>query len=331
MLSPKGFGYAEDAETGVATITLNRPDTLNSLTFDIYRELTDTFAALDHEDSVRAVVLTGAGRAFCSGGDVSNIIGELFARDMRGLIAFTRITGALIRNMRALRKPVIAAVNGTCVGAGAVMALAADFRIASDTAKFAFLFPKVGLCGADMGAAYLLPRIVGLGRASELLFLGDVVLAEEARAMGLVTKVVPQAECVPAAKALAERLASGPAFAHSMTKQMLESEMGMTLDQAIEAEAQAQAICMQHPDFRTAYNAWVKKEPTFFQGSTRPFQPAPPKNAGTPKPGSAPGTARATAPGVEAAAGAAAPTRPGAAPAPAPGSATPPGTAKGPS
>lgn len=275
MLSPKGFLYAEDAETGVATITLSRPETLNSLTFDIYRELTDAFASLDHETSVRAVVLTGAGRAFCSGGDVKDIIGELFARDMRGLVEFTRVTGALIRNMRALRKPVVAAVNGTCVGAGAVMALAADFRIAADTAKFGFIFPKVGLCGADMGAAYLLPRIVGLGRANELLFLGDVIGAEEASRIGLVSKVVPQAECLSHATKLAERLASGPAFAHSMTKQMLEAEVGMTLDQAIEAEAQAQAICMQHPDFRAAYDAWVKKEPTFFQGSSRPFQAKP--------------------------------------------------------
>jgi enoyl-CoA hydratase/carnithine racemase len=275
MRTPEGFLYSLAPETGVATITLNRPDTLNSLTFAIYRELTDFFAALDHERDVRAVVLTGTGRAFCSGGDVEDIIGELFARDMQGLLDFTRVTGALIRNMRALRKPLVAAVNGTCVGAGAVMALAADFRVAADTAKFGFIFPKVGLSGADMGAAYLLPRIVGLGRASELLFLGDIVLADEAQRIGLVSKVVPQAECLAASIKLAERLASGPAFAHAMTKQMLESEVGMTLDQAIEAEAQAQAICMQHPDFRAAYDAWVKKEPTFFQGSKRPFSAKP--------------------------------------------------------
>jgi len=274
-IHPVGFDYTLDAETGVATITLNRPETLNSLTFASYRALTDTFAALDHEKGVRAVVLTGAGRAFCSGGDVKDIIGELFARDMEGLVDFTRMTGALIRNMRALRRPIVAAVNGTCVGAGAVMALAADFRVAADTAKFGFIFPKVGLCGADMGAAYLLPRLIGLAKASELLFLGDIVPADEAHRIGLVSKVVPQASCLAEGTKLAERLASGPAFAHAMTKQMLESEVGMTLDQAIEAEAQAQAICMQHPDFRTAFDAWTKKEPIVFAGSTRPFAAKP--------------------------------------------------------
>lgn len=266
-----GFDYALDAETGVATITLNRPETLNSLTFESYRALTDAFAALDHEKDVRAVLLTGAGRGFCSGGDVNAIIGELFARDMQGLVDFTRMTGALIRNIRALRRPVVAAVHGVCVGAGAVMALAADFRIAADNAKFGFIFPSVGLCGADMGSAYLLPRLIGLARASELLFLGDIVRAEEALRIGLVSKVVPEADFLATGRKLAERLASGPAFAHAMTKQMLESEVGMTLDQAIEAEAQAQAICMQHPDFRTAYDAWVAKAPKVFAGSKRPF------------------------------------------------------------
>lgn len=165
-ISPKGFRYA--LEAGVATITLDRPDRLNALTFAIYEELRDVMAALDHEASVRAVIITGEGRAFCSGGDVEDIIGELFSRDMQGMLAFTRVTGALIANIRKLRKPVIAAVNGICVGAGAVMALACDFRIASEKAKFGFIFPKVGLCGADMGAAYLLPRVIGLARASEL-------------------------------------------------------------------------------------------------------------------------------------------------------------------
>ncbi len=271
MPSPKTFAY-ELAPSGVATITFTRPDTLNSLTFEVYEELRDTFAALDHEDAVRAVVVTGQGRAFCSGGDVNSIIGELFARDMKGLVAFTRVTGALIRNIRALRRPVVAAVNGTAVGAGAVIATACDFRIASSTAKLGFIFPNVGLCGADMGAAYLLPRIVGLARASELLFLGDVVGADEALRIGLVNKVVAPEACLPEANALAERLASGPALAHAMTKQMLESEVAMTLDQAIEAEAQAQAICMQHPDFRTAYEAWMAKKPCVFQGASGPFQ-----------------------------------------------------------
>jgi len=275
-IEPKTFRY-ELAESGVATITLTRPDTLNSLTFEVYEELRDTFAALDHDDRVRAVLLTGEGRAFCSGGDVNSIIGELFSRDMRGLVAFTRVTGALIRNIRALRRPVVAAVNGTAVGAGAVMALACDFRVASTSAKFGFIFPKVGLCGADMGAAYLLPRVVGLGRASELLFLGDVIGAEEALRIGLATKVVVPEQCVPEARALAERLASGPAFAHAMTKQMLESEHTMSLDEAIEAEAQAQAICMQHPDFRASYDAWVKKAPVTFEGASMPFIASPPK------------------------------------------------------
>jgi enoyl-CoA hydratase/carnithine racemase len=269
-IQPKSFVY-ELSPSGVATITLDRADRLNALTFGIYEELRDTFAALEDEDAVRSVVLTGAGRAFCSGGDVEDIIGELFARDMKGLVAFTRVTGALIRNIRALRRPVVAAVNGTAVGAGAVIALACDFRVASASAKIGFIFPKVGLCGADMGAAYLLPRVVGLGRASELLFLGDVIGAEEAQRIGLFGRVVAPEECLPQARALAERLASGPAFAHAMTKQMLESEHGMSLDHAIEAEAQAQAICMQHPDFRAAYDAWVEKRPIVFSGASGPF------------------------------------------------------------
>jgi enoyl-CoA hydratase/carnithine racemase len=191
---------------------------------------------------------------------------------MKGLVAFTRVTGALIRNIRALRRPVVAAVNGTAVGAGAVIALACDLRVASTAAKFGFIFPRVGLCGADMGAAYLLPRVVGLGRASDLLFTGDVIGAEEAHRIGLVNDVVAPEQCVPRALERAERLAYGPAFAHAMTKQMLESEHGMTLDQAIEAEAQAQAICMQHPDFRAAYDGWVKKQDVVFQGAAGPFR-----------------------------------------------------------
>lgn len=278
-IKPKTFEYGL-SPSGVATITLSRPDRLNSLTFEVYEELRDTFAALDREDAVRAVVITGAGRAFCSGGDVESIIGELFARDMKGLVEFTRVTGALIRNIRALRRPVVAAVNGTAVGAGAVIATACDFRIASSIAKIGFIFPKVGLSGADMGATYLLPRIVGLGRASELLFLGDIIGAEEAHRIGLFGRVVAPEECLPRALALAERLASGPAFAHSMTKQMLESEHGMTLDQAIEAEAQVQAICMQHPDFRAAYDAWVEKRPIVFAGASGPFDDGRPRDAG---------------------------------------------------
>jgi enoyl-CoA hydratase/carnithine racemase len=274
QLAPRTFRY-EHAPTGVATITLSRPDKLNSLTFAVYEELRDVVRAVGNDEGVRAVVLTGEGRAFCSGGDVEDIIGELFARDAKGLLQFTRVTGELIGAIRKARRPFVAAVNGACVGAGAVIALACDFRIASNTAKFGFVFPKVGLSGADMGAAYLLPRVVGLGRASELLFTGDIIGAERALAIGLVGEVVPQPECVPAAQRLAERLASGPAFAHAVTKQMLESEVSMTLEQALEAEAQAQALCMAHSDFRTAYDAWKRKEKPTFAGSSVPFKDKP--------------------------------------------------------
>ncbi|WP_394823315.1 enoyl-CoA hydratase family protein [Pendulispora albinea] len=269
-IAPETFHYA--LEDGVATLTLSRPDRLNSLTFDVYRELGDTLEVMNAHDEVRSVVLTGAGRAFCSGGDVEDIIGELFARDMQGLVAFTRATGRLIANIRKLRRPVIAAVNGVAVGAGAVIALACDVRICSEKAKFGFIFPQVGLCGADMGAAYLLPRVVGLGHASELLFTGDIIGAEHALRIGLANRVVPAEDCVAEARKLALRLASGPAFAHGMTKQMLESEHTMALDAAIEAEAQVQAICMQHPDFRTAFEAWQKKAPPTFAGASKPWQ-----------------------------------------------------------
>lgn len=269
-IAPRGFRFSLDA--GVGTITLARPERLNALTFDIYRELREVIGETERHPEIRALVLTGEGRAFCSGGDVEDIIGELFSRDMQGLLDFTRITGALIASIRRVRKPVVAAVNGTAVGAGAVIALACDVRIASDGAKFGFIFPRVGLCGADMGAGYLLPRVVGLGRASELLFTGDVIGADEALRIGLANRVVPAAECLPAAQKLAARLASGPAFAHGMTKQMLESEQGMTLEQAIEAEAQAQAICMQHPDFRASYDAWSAKRPARFAGAERDFE-----------------------------------------------------------
>jgi enoyl-CoA hydratase/carnithine racemase len=264
-LAPQTFRF--DLDHGVGTITLDRPARLNSLTFESYVELADFFPKLEAETSVRAVVITGAGNAFCSGGDRQDIIAKLFERDMQGLLDFTRVTGRLIRAIRAVRRPVIAAVNGVAVGAGAVIALAADVRIASDDARFGFVFPRVGLCGADMGAAYLLPRVVGLGRASELLFLGDLVDAEESLRIGLVNRVVPKSEVLPTATQWARRLSEGPAFAHAMTKQMLESEHGMTLDDAIEAEAQAQAICMAHPDFREAFDALVAKRPPRFRGA----------------------------------------------------------------
>ncbi|HEX8475333.1 MAG TPA: enoyl-CoA hydratase family protein [Pyrinomonadaceae bacterium] len=262
MIEPKSFLY--EAREGVATITLNRPERLNALTFEIYRELTDTFAALRTDASVRAVVITGAGRAFCSGGDVRDIIGQLHGRDMQGLLEFTRMTCELVRNIRALSKPVIASLNGTTAGAGACIALAADLRIANETARIAFLFVRVGLSGADMGAAYLLPRLVGMARATELLYTGDFIGADEAYRIGLYNRVVPAAELEAETRALAERLARGPAFALSMTKEMLNREMETSLDTALEWEAQAQATCMQHPDYGEAYEAFVeKREPQF--------------------------------------------------------------------
>jgi enoyl-CoA hydratase/carnithine racemase len=264
-LSPRSFELSIDR--GIAAITLDRPDRLNSLTFEIYGELAQTFRSLERSSETRAVTITGRGRGFCSGGDVEGIIAELFAKDARGLLEFTRVTGALIQSIAELRRPVIAAVNGVAVGAGAVIAAACDMRIAAETARFGFIFPKVGLCGADMGAAFLLPRIVGRGRAAELLFFGDLIDAAEAHRIGLVNRVVPAAEVVPTARAWAERLARGPAFAHTMTKQMLESEHGMSLAAAIEAEAQAQAICMAHPDFRAAYEANKEKRPARFEGA----------------------------------------------------------------
>jgi enoyl-CoA hydratase/carnithine racemase len=267
-LSPTSFNL--EIEGGVALLTLDRPERLNALTFEIYGDLARTLRALEGAPEARVVVLTGRGKGFCSGGDVEGIIAELFARDARGLLEFTRVTGALIQAIRELRRPVIAAVNGVAVGAGAVMATACDVRVVAESARFGFIFPKVGLCGADMGAAYLLPRIVGLGRASELLFFGHLIDAREAHRIGLANTVVPDEEVVSTAMSWADRLARGPAFAHSMTKQMLESEHTMSLPMAIEAEAQAQAICMAHPDFRAAYDANKHKTPALFEGAPPP-------------------------------------------------------------
>jgi enoyl-CoA hydratase/carnithine racemase len=264
MLNPKSFRYA--VEDGIATVTLDRPDTLNSLTFEVYAELRDAFLALENEHEVKAVVLTGAGRGFCSGGSVHDIIGPLFEMDGPKRLEFTRMTGALIRNIRALRKPVVAAVNGVAAGAGAVIALACDFRVFSEKAKIAFLFVKVGLAGADMGAAWLLPQVVGLARANELLMLGDPVPAEEAAKIGLANRVVAPERVLDEARALARRLAAGPTFALGMTKEMLNREPGMALEEALEAEAQAQQICMATRDFREAYEAFVAKREPRFEG-----------------------------------------------------------------
>ena len=258
MIQPKSFRYQEDA--GVATITLDRPERLNALTFEVYAELRDLFHTLRSHDPVRAVIVTGEGRGFCSGGDVEAIIGELLARDMTALLAFTRMTGALIAHMRALPKPVIAALNGVAAGAGAVIALASDFRIAVPSASIAFLFTRVGLAGADMGAAYLLPRVVGLARATELLMLGERIPAEDALRMGLVNKVVAPETLIDEARALAARLATGPSFALGMTKTLLNQELDIDFAAAIEAEAQGQAICMQTPSFREAYEAFKARQ-----------------------------------------------------------------------
>ena len=264
-MNPQSFQFS--LEAGVGTITFTRPRTLNSLTFEVYAELRDFLPTLSARDDVRAVVITGEGKGFCSGGDREAIIAELFARDMAGILEFTRMTGALIRNLRRVRRPVVAAVNGVAVGAGAVIALACDVRIVAKSARFGFVFPQVGLCGADMGAAYLLPRVVGLGRANEILFTGELVGAEEAHRIGLANRVVEDGAALAEATAFARRLAQGPAFAHAMTKQMIEDEHTMGLDDAIESEAQAQAICMMHPDFKTAYEANVRKEPPRFRGA----------------------------------------------------------------
>lgn len=266
MIQPKTF--AMEVAAGVATITLDRPQRLNALTFEVYAELAETFERIDSDEQIRAVVITGRGRGFCSGGDQDDIIKNLLGRDTPALLAFTRMTGRLIAAIRRCRRPVIAAINGIAVGAGAVIACASDLRIAAASARFGFIFPQVGLSGADMGIAYLLPRIVGLGHASELLFFGDKIDADAALRIGLVHRVVPDGEAALAlAQDWAERLARGPAFAHAMTKQMLESEHTMALGEAIEAEAQAQALCMQHPDFAEAHAAFKEKRPPRFRGA----------------------------------------------------------------
>jgi enoyl-CoA hydratase/carnithine racemase len=242
----------ERADDGVATLTLNRPETLNALTFEGYRTLRDTFRGLAREAGVRAVVLAGAGRGFCSGGDRRLIVAPLAEMAPTQILAFTRLTGETILAMRELEKPVVAAIGGPAVGAGAVLALAADFRVASEHARFGFVFSQLGLSGADMGAAWLLPRMIGLPRATELLMLGDVVDAEVAERYGLVTRRVAHAELAASAHALAARLAAGPAEAHAVTKRMLEREAQLPLAAAIEAEAVAQAVCMQGEAFRAA-------------------------------------------------------------------------------
>lgn len=256
--------FLYDVEHGVATITFNRPDVLNALTFDVYAQLRDLFETLRYDDAVKVVVLTGTGEGFCSGGDVEEIIGALFERDMKGHIEFTRMTGAVVQHMRHLDKPILAALNGMTAGAGSVLALASDLRIASERARFAFLFSRVGLTGADMGAGYLLPRIVGLGRAYELLLLGDTIDAATAERYGLVNRVVAHDDLLPKTYEWARRLANGPTLALGMTKRMIQNELSMDLVSAIEAEAQAQALLLMGEDHRAFYEAFkAKQKPTF--------------------------------------------------------------------
>jgi enoyl-CoA hydratase/carnithine racemase len=250
----------------VAVLSLDRPERKNPLTFDSYGELRDWFRALRDAEDVGAVVLAPNGGNFCSGGDVHDIIGPLLERDTKGLLAFTRMTGDLVKAMVACGKPVVAAVDGVCAGAGAILAMASDMRLATAEARTAFLFTRVGLAGCDMGACAMLPRIIGQGRAAELLFTGRVMSAEEGAAWGFFNRIVPAGELEAEAIALAGRIAAGPGFAHMMTKTMLAQEWSMSLEQAIEAEAQAQAICMQTRDFRRAYDAFVARRKPEFEG-----------------------------------------------------------------
>jgi enoyl-CoA hydratase/carnithine racemase len=258
------FAYTYNAS--VATITLNRPERKNPLTFDSYAELRDLFNALRYATDVKAVVITGAGGNFCSGGDVHEIIGPLTKMTMPEMLEFTRMTGDLVKTIKACPQPVIAAIDGICPGAGAMIALAADLRLGTPSAKTAYLFTRVGLAGADMGACALLPRLIGQGRAAELLFTGRNMTAQEGLSWGFFNALHDAAELLAAAQAMAQDLADGPSFAHSMTKTMLHQEWAMTIDQAIEAEAQAQAICMQTQDFKRAYEAFAAKQKPVFQG-----------------------------------------------------------------
>lgn len=252
--------------SGVAVITLNRPERMNPLTFESYAELRDTFLAFAHDEEIHAVVINGAGGNFCSGGDVHEIIGPLTKMDMKALLRFTRMTGDLIKAIRHCRQPVICAIDGVCAGAGAAIAMACDLRYATKQAKTAFLFTRVGLAGADMGACAILPRLIGQGRASELLFLGRSMTAAEGLSWGFFNGLFPPDDLLDQSISIATRLATGPTFAHGFTKNQLNMEWDMPLDTAIEAEAQAQAICMQTADFTRAYLAFAEKQKPDFQG-----------------------------------------------------------------
>lgn len=263
-LTPAHFLW--EVSDRIATIRLNRPDRKNPLTFESYAELRDLFRALPYATDVDVVVFASNGGNFCSGGDVHDIIGPLVAMEMKELLAFTRMTGDLVKAMLHCQKPIIAAVDGVCVGAGAIIAMASDLRLASDRAKCAFLFTKVGLAGCDMGACAMLPRIIGQGRAAELLYTGRVMRAEEGERWGFWNSLHSPEALESAAMDLARNLAAGPVFAHGITKTQINQEWNLGLDQAIEAEAQAQALCMQTRDFERAYHAFVAKQTPVFKG-----------------------------------------------------------------
>ncbi len=268
-LKPVTFGW--EVANKVATVTLTRPERKNPLTFESYAELRDTFRQLNSISDVKVIIITGAGDNFCSGGDVHDIIGPLVEMRNSGrhdqLLEFTRMTGDLVKAMRHCPQPIIAAIDGVCVGAGAILAMASDLRLGTSHAKVAFLFTRVGLSGADMGACALLPRIIGQGRASELLYTGRVMDGEQAELWGFFNELCPPRELMTRARELAAMLANGPTFAHAMTKKSLHEEWNMSVDDAIEAEAQAQAICMQSEDFVRAYHAFAAKEKPRFEGN----------------------------------------------------------------
>ncbi|WP_439499371.1 enoyl-CoA hydratase family protein [Bosea sp. (in: a-proteobacteria)] len=262
---PEHFGLTVAGK--VATVTLNRPEKKNPLTFASYRELTDFFLAAQKEEEVKAIVVTGAGGNFSSGGDVFEIIGPLVAMETRDLLKFTRMTGDLVKAMRGCPQPVIAAIDGVCAGAGAIMAMASDLRFGTAETKIAFLFNRVGLAGCDMGACAMLPRIIGQGRAAELLYTGRALKGEEAERWGFLNRLAARDAVLAEAQALAAELADGPTFANAMTKRMLEMEWAMSVESAIEAEAVAQALCMQTEDFSRAYHAFAAKQKPVFEGN----------------------------------------------------------------
>ncbi len=263
-LEPRHFGWAVHGPVGV--ITLNRPERKNPLTFDSYAELRDLFRLLQHADDVRAVVVQGAGGNFCSGGDVHEIIGPLTKMSMPDLLTFTRMTGDVVKAMRACPQPILAAIDGVCAGAGAILAMASDLRVGTARSKTAFLFSRVGLAGCDMGSCSILPRIIGQGRASELLYSGRSLPGDEALAWGFLNRIAEPDALFDSTLAWATELATGPSFGHAMTKRMLHQEWAMGVDEAIESEAQAQAICMMTQDFHRAYNAFAAKSKPVFEG-----------------------------------------------------------------